>query len=109
MGQTYGIEHIEYLFPYDLEEVVPVPPDSSPRFIIVLDEPNVALLPYGTIQGDTVFVKSDNEVYVVDSSTQSSQVKDVVVVNDNAEVASEVVPGDMVFNDTTDVLYRVGA
>lgn len=84
-------------------------PISGSRFIIVIEEPDTGLLPPDAMPGDAVFSESDLELYGIDSSTLSDDVRLVVVFVDGEDLPEDVVPGDIVYNASIGVLYKVGA
>lgn len=108
MTKNYGIENIEYLFPYEIDAPAPPPVPVMKRSIIVIDNPDPDLLPPDAIQGDAAISVSDLEVYSLDSPTISNNVKDVKVVPNVDPVPSEISVGDIVYDETTNDLYQVG-
>lgn len=105
------IEHIRYLLSYDDEEEEPTPPPPPvevDRFITVIDSPDTDLLPVGAQDGDAVLSKSDLAAYSLNSPTVSDDVRDVMVVSDVTTTPTEALPGDVVYNETTNDLFQVG-
>lgn len=106
---SYGIQHIEYLFPYDLEEDSPPPPPPvEKRLIFVIDNPDSSLVPPDYMPGDAAISVSDLEVYSLDLPAISSNVKEALVVSSVDTIPPETVVGDIVYNETTNDLYQVG-
>lgn len=84
-------------------------PITGSRFIIVLTEPDTSLLPPDYLQGDAVISQSDLELYGIDSETIDGDVRLVVIFVDDEDLPEDVVPGDIVYNASIGVLYKVGA
>lgn len=79
------------------------------RFIIVIDEPDTGLLPPTALPGDAVISESDLELYGIDSSILSDDVRMVTVFTDGEELPDTLEPGDIAYNATSGFLYEVGA
>lgn len=83
--------------------VTPIPKE----YVIVIDTPDVSLLPADVEPGDAVLSESDLELYYVDSTTPIEGLRDVFVVNDEEPLPSDAGPGDLVYNVDTADLFQV--
>lgn len=82
---------------------------SGSRFIIVIAEPDLSLLPPDALPGDAVFSESDLWLYGFDSETITDESRKVIVIVDGEELPEDTVAGDLVYNPSIGVLYKVGA
>jgi hypothetical protein len=77
------------------------------RFVIVIDDPNPALLPPSAAEGDVVYTLSDDGVYSVDGPS-SPDVRPVFVINSGDPIPPTAIPGDIVYYEDTGELFKVG-
>lgn len=89
------------LLPFELTNL------SLLRFIVVVSNP--ASLPSNIQDGDVVFSTSNNEVYSYNDAA-SPDVRQVIVISGNSLslLPSTAVTGDIVYDQTTGILYRLG-
>lgn len=78
------------------------------RLIIVIQSPDVTLLPSHATEGDIVFSIDNTTVYKIVS--ESPRVRKVFVIqgSDPDLLPSNVYPGDIVYDETTSDLYKIG-
>lgn len=110
-GEDFGVKNIHYWFPYEIEDDAPSPPPPSPdeeRFVLVLSQADENLLPPDVIDGDAAISTSDLGVYSVNSPTIATTVREVIVVSGVDPIPEEAIPGDVVYDETTNDLYQVG-
>lgn len=93
----------------DPSEFAAIPWES--RYIIVIEHPNADLLPDWALPGDTVFSISDTSAYSVDVPP-SDESRPVFVVDDISDIDYELegmYPGDLVYDESTGTIYKLGA
>jgi hypothetical protein len=78
------------------------------RFVIVIAEPDLDLLPANVRDGDVIFAISDETVYEY-SGPASDEVRSTFVISTGDPIPPDALPGDLIYDEDTGVLYKLGA